>query len=65
VLIIQAPIKSKGEPMIHFVTIGWFHLVFVLVLMHIYKIFLKLKSEFRIIHKFSTSQNLGLVVLDL
>jgi hypothetical protein len=51
--------------MIHFVTIGWFHLVFVLVLMHIYKIFLKLKSEFRIIHKFSTSQNLGLVVLDL
>jgi hypothetical protein len=48
-LIIQVPTKSKGEPIIPFVAMCWIHLMFVLV-----KIFLKLKSEFRIIHKVST-----------
>jgi hypothetical protein len=49
--IIQAPTKPKGEPVILFVAMGWFHLVFVLVLLNIHEICLKLKSRFRIIHK--------------
>jgi hypothetical protein len=49
--IIQAPTKPKGEPMTPFVAMGWFHMVFVLVLMNIHEICLKLKSGFRIIHK--------------
>jgi hypothetical protein len=53
-LIIQAPTKPKGEPMIYFVAMGWFHLVFVLVLLNIPEICLELKSGFRIIHKFPT-----------
>jgi hypothetical protein len=56
VLIIQAPRKPKGEPMIQFVAMHWFHLVFVLVLLNIHEICLKLKSGFRIIHKFPTFQ---------
>jgi Mn2+/Fe2+ NRAMP family transporter len=56
-LIIQALTKPKGEPMIQFVAMGWFHLVFVLVLMNIHEICLKLKSRFRIIHKFPTTHN--------
>jgi hypothetical protein len=55
-LIIQVPTKPKGEPMIHFVEMGWFHLVFVLVLLNIHEICLKLKSGFRIICKFPTFQ---------
>jgi hypothetical protein len=53
-LIIQASTKPKDEPMIHFVSMGWFHLVFVLVLLNIYEIYFKLKSRFRIIYKFPT-----------
>jgi hypothetical protein len=45
-LIIQVLTKPKGEPMIHFVAMGWFHLVFVFVLLNIHEICLKLKSEF-------------------
>jgi hypothetical protein len=41
--------------MISLVEMGWIHLVFVLVLLNIYEICLKLKYEFRIIHKFPTS----------
>jgi hypothetical protein len=52
VLIIQAPTKPKGEPMIHFVAMGWFHLVFLFVLLNIHEICLKLKSGFRIFCKF-------------
>jgi hypothetical protein len=52
--IIQAPTKSKGEPMIPFVAMGWFHLVFMLVLLNIHEIWLKLKSRFRNIHKSPT-----------
>jgi hypothetical protein len=41
--------------MIPLVAMGWIHLVFfVLILMNIHEICLKLKSGFRIIHKFST-----------
>jgi hypothetical protein len=43
--------------MIHFVAMGWFHMVFVLVLLNIYEICLQLKCRFRIIHKFPTFQN--------
>jgi hypothetical protein len=39
--------------MIPLVVMGWIHLVFMLVLLNIYEIHLKLKFEFRIIHKFS------------
>jgi hypothetical protein len=53
-LIIQVSIKLKGEPMIHFVAMGWFHLVFVLVLLNIHENYLKLKYGFRIIHNFPT-----------
>jgi hypothetical protein len=42
------------------VAMGWIHLVFVLVLLNIHEICLKLKSGFRIIHKFSTSFELSL-----
>jgi hypothetical protein len=49
--IIQAPTKSKGELMIPFVAMGWFHLVFVLVLLNIHEIYPKLKFGFRIIRK--------------
>jgi hypothetical protein len=42
--------------MIPLVVMGWIHLVFVLVLMNIHEICLKLKSGFRIIHKFPTFQ---------
>jgi hypothetical protein len=56
-LIIQEPTKHKGEPMIPFVTMGLFHLVFVLVLLNIHEIYLKLKSGFRIIHKFPSAVN--------
>jgi hypothetical protein len=35
---------------------GWIHLVFVLVLLNIHEIYLKLKSGFRIIHKFPIFQ---------
>jgi hypothetical protein len=38
--------------MIHFVVMGWLHMMFVLVLLNIHKICLKLKSGFRIIRKF-------------
>jgi hypothetical protein len=54
-LIIQAPTKPKGEPMIPLAAMGWIYLVFVLLLMKIHEICLKLKSGFRIIHKFPTS----------
>jgi hypothetical protein len=40
--------------MIPLVAIGWIHLMFVLVLLNIHEICLKLKSGFRIIHKFPT-----------
>jgi hypothetical protein len=53
-LITQAPIKSKGKPIIPLVAMGWIHLVFVLVLLNIHEICLNLKSGFRIIHKFPT-----------
>jgi hypothetical protein len=52
--IIQAPTKPKGEPMTPFVAMGWFHPVFVLILLNIHKICLKLTSGFRIIHKYPT-----------
>jgi hypothetical protein len=42
--------------MIPFVAMGWIHLVTVLVLLNIHEICLKLKSGFRIIHKFPTFQ---------
>jgi hypothetical protein len=42
--------------MIPFVIMGWFHLVFVLVLLDVNEICLKLKYGFRIIHKFPTFQ---------
>jgi hypothetical protein len=48
--------KPKGEPMIPFVAMGWIHLVTVLFLLNIHEICLKLKSGFRIIHKFPTFQ---------
>jgi hypothetical protein len=51
-LIIQTLTKPKGESMIPFVAMSWFQLVFVLVILNIRKICLKLKSEFKIIHKF-------------
>jgi hypothetical protein len=54
-LIIQVPTKPKGEPMIPLAAMGWIYLVFVLLLMKIHEICLKLKSGFRIIHKFPTS----------
>jgi hypothetical protein len=54
-LIIKALIKSKGEPMIPLVAMGWIQLVFVLVVLNIHEICLKLKTGFRIIHKFSTN----------
>jgi hypothetical protein len=53
-LITEALTKPMCEPMIHFVAMGWFHLVFVLVLLNILEICLKLKSGFRIIHKLAT-----------
>jgi hypothetical protein len=53
-LIFQASTNPKGEFMITLVAMGWFHLVFVLVLLNIHKICLKLKSRLRIIHKFTT-----------
>jgi hypothetical protein len=43
--------------MIHFVAMGWFHMVFVLVLLNIHEICIQLKCRFRIIHKFPTFQN--------
>jgi hypothetical protein len=46
--------KFKGELMIPLVVMGWIHLALVLVLLNIYKIYLGLKSGFRIIHNFST-----------
>jgi hypothetical protein len=55
-LIIQAPTKPRGESMFSLVAMVWIHLVFVLVLLNIHEICLKLKSRFRIIHKFPTFQ---------
>jgi hypothetical protein len=42
--------------MILLVAMDWIHLMFVLVLLNIHEICLKLKSGFRIIHKFPTFQ---------
>jgi hypothetical protein len=48
--------------MIPLVAMAWIHLVFfVLVLMNIHEICLKLKSGFRIIHKFPTSLTIAMV----
>jgi hypothetical protein len=56
-LIIQAPTKPRGEPKIPLVAMGWIHLV-------IHDIWLKLKSGFRIIHKFPTDRSqIGLIGL--
>jgi hypothetical protein len=49
--------KPKGELIIHFVVVGWIHLMLVLVHLNIHKIYLKLKYGFRIIHNFSTIPN--------
>jgi hypothetical protein len=46
--------KSRGEPMISLIAMSWIHLMFVLILMNIHIICFKLKSGFRIIHKFLT-----------
>jgi hypothetical protein len=46
--------KPKGEPMIPMIAMSWIHLVLVLVHLNIYEICLRLKSVFRIIHKFLT-----------
>jgi hypothetical protein len=48
--------KPKGEPMIPLVVVGWIPLVLVLVHLNIHEICLKLKTGFRIIHKFPTFQ---------
>jgi hypothetical protein len=63
-LIIQAPTKPRGEPKIPLVAMGWIHLMFLLVLLNIHDIWLKLKSGFRIIHKFPTDRSqIGLIGL--
>jgi hypothetical protein len=41
--------KSKCEPIIPLLIMGWIHLLLVLVHLNIYEICLKLKSGFRII----------------
>jgi hypothetical protein len=46
--------KPKDEHMILLVIMGWIHLMLVLVFLNIHEICLKLKSRFRIIHKFPT-----------
>jgi hypothetical protein len=56
VLIIKAPTKPKGEPMISLEAMGWIHIVFVVVVLNFHEICHKLKSGFRIIHKFQAFQ---------
>jgi hypothetical protein len=63
--IIQAPTKPKGEPMIPFVAMGWFHLVFVLVLLNIHEIYPKLKFGFRIIRKSPIEYTLSLAPMQV
>jgi hypothetical protein len=58
-LIIQAPTKPKGEPMIPLEAMCWIHLVFVLVLLNIHENCHKLKFGFRIIRKFPTKGSMS------